>query len=159
MLYHGSNVLITGKLIPNISFHYIPYVYATSDWRYALVRSGKFDANKMLFKEDYDGNNYTLIELSPGATEEVFDTGGHIYTVDSNLFAQLQDGMPNEFVSNEPCGIHATQYIQNILPLILSNPFYRIIRYGTEDEREYWKTVRGGRDGYLERRAARLKQL
>jgi len=78
MLYHGSNVLITSKLMPRTSFHYVPYVYATSDWHYALVRSGKFDIREIFFKEDYDGNSYTLIELSPGATEKIFNTKGEV---------------------------------------------------------------------------------
>ena len=74
MLWHGSSAYIEGQLVPHKSFHYKPCVYATSDPYYALVRAGKFDVNELLLKEDYDGNTYTLIELSKGAIEKVFDT-------------------------------------------------------------------------------------
>lgn len=84
MLWHGSNTFIEGQLIPHKSFHYEPLVYATADLYYALVRAGKFDTNKFLLKEDYDGDSYTLIELKENAIEEVFDTDGYIYAVNRN---------------------------------------------------------------------------
>lgn len=159
MLYHGSNILITDKLMPRTSFDYTPFVYATSDWHYALVRCGRFDVHKMNFKEDYDGGSYTLIELSSGAAERVLDTDGYIYTVDPSSFVLHQDYILNEFVSVEPCNILSTERIPNVLSAVLSDPFCKIIRYGTDEEHEYWKTVRGGREGYLERREARLNQF
>ena len=73
MLYHGSNTYIENELIPHKSFHYKPYVYATSDYYYALVRAGKFNPEKLTFKEDYDGEIFILIELVPNAFEEVFN--------------------------------------------------------------------------------------
>ena len=159
MLYHGSKTFISEKLVPHKSFHYTPYVYATSDWRYALVRAGRFNINIPLIKEDYDGNGYALIELSLGAIKQTFDTDGYIYTVANELFIKPANGMPNEFVSCEACHILTTQYIPNILTLLLNDSYYKIIQYGTKEEMEYWKTVRGGKDGYLLRRAERVSQI
>lgn len=160
MLWHGSNKFIEGQLIPHKSFHYEPYVYATADPYYALIRCGKFDVNELLLKEDYSGDSYTLIELSEGAIEKVFDTDGYVYVVNENTFSYIENSIPNEFISTEPCDILDTLHIENILDNInhYSN-YYKIIRYGTDEETEYWKTVRGGREGYLQRRKERIEKL
>lgn len=114
----------------------------------------------MLLKEDYDGNTYVLIELSEGAVEKVFDTDGYIYTVNKDAFLHTKDCMLNEFISTEPCNIISTLHIENILDQMKHYAgFYKFIRYGSDEEKEYWKTVRGGRDGYLQRRQERLKRL
>ncbi len=162
MLYHGSNTYIERKLIPHKSFHYEPLVYATADLYYALVRAGKFDVNEVLLKEDYDGYTYTLIELVEGAIEKVFNTNGYIYVVNRKAFSHTKDCMLNEFISTEPCDIVDTFYIDNVLDAmnnIYDNNFYKFIRYGSDEEKEYWKTVRGGKDGYLQRRAERIRHL
>lgn len=160
MLWHGSNTYIEGQLIPHKSFHYEPYVYATSDSMYALIRAGKFDVNNFTLKEDYDGFAYTLIELKENAIEEVFDTDGYMYAVDEKSFYRTEDCMPNEFISKEPCSIKHTLHIKNILDDIKHYyPYIKIIRYGSEEEKEYWKAVRGGREGYLQRRHTRIKRL
>lgn len=160
MLWHGSNKFIEGQLIPHKSFHYEPYVYATADPYYALIRCGKFDVNELLLKEDYSGDSYTLIELSEGAIEKVFDTDGYVYVVNENTFSHIENSMPNEFISTEPCDILDTLHIENILDNINHHSnYYKIIRYGTDEEKEYWKTVRGGREGYLQRRKERIEKL
>lgn len=162
MLWHGSNQYIEGQLVPHKSFHYKPYVYATADPYYALVRAGKFDVNELLLKEDYDGDTYTLIELSKGAIGKVFNTDGYIYAVNRNAFLHTKDCMLNEFISTEPCDIVDTFYIDNVLDNmnnIYHNDFYKFIRYGSEEEKEYWKTVRGGKEGYLQRRKERIERL
>lgn len=160
MLWHGSNTYIKGQLIPHKSFHYEPYVYATTDPYYALIRCGKFDVNELLLKEDYSGNSYTLIELSEGAIEKVFDTDGYMYVVNENAFSHIEDGIPNEFISTEPCDILDTLHIENILDNInYYSDYFKIIRYGSEEEKEYWETVRGGKEGYLQRRQERIEKL
>lgn len=160
MLWHGSNTYIEGQLVPHKSFHYEPYVYATSDQCYALIRAGKFDVNNLTLKEDYDGFAYTLIELKENAIEEVFDTDGYMYAVDEESFYRTEDCMPNEFISKEPCNIKYTLHIRNILDDIKHYyPYIKIIRYGSKEEKEYWKTVRGGREGYLQRRKERVEKL
>jgi hypothetical protein len=158
-LYHGSNKYIENELIPHKSFHYEPLVYATSDLRYALVRAGKFDINKLTFKEDYDGMIITLIELVPNAFEEVFDTDGYIYEVDDSTFERTDDLMPNEYICHENCPIIKTIRIRNIGEEIeqMMYPYIQIIKY--EDSEDYWKTVRGGREGYLQRRRERVEKL
>lgn len=160
MLWHGSNKFVEGQLVPHKSFHYKPYVYATSDSIYALVRAGKFDINNPTLKEDYDGRVYTLIELKENAIEEVFDTDGYIYVVDESSFSHIDGCIPNEFVSAEPCKIIDTLHINNILDNIKHySSYYKIIRYGSDEEKEYWKTVNGGKEGYLQRRKERVKRL
>lgn len=160
MLYHGSNTYINDQLIPHKSFHYKPYVYATSDIYYAIVRAGKFDVGNTLFKEDYDGTSYTLIELKKGALEEAFDTDGFVYAVNESTLSHTDACMPNEFISSEPCDIIDVLYLNNILEVICSNKdYYKIIRYGSKEEKEYWETVNGGREGYLKRREERIKKL
>lgn len=160
MLWHGSNAYIEGQLKPHKSFHYEPYVYATADPYYALVRAGKFNVNELLLKEDYDGNTYTFVELSEGAIEKVFDTGGYVYAVDKGKFLHTKDCMLNEFICAESCDIVDTLYIENILNNMNHyNNFYKFIRYGSKEEKEYWETVRGGREGYLKRRKERIEKI
>lgn len=42
---------------------------------------------------------------------------------------------------------------------IYHNDFYKFIRYDSEEEKEYWKTVNGGKEGYLQRRKERISKL
>lgn len=157
-LYHGSNKYIKNELVPHKSFHYEPLVYATSDYYYALVRAGKFDVNKLFFKEDYDGYTSTLVELIPNAFEEVFNTDGYIYEVDSSLFIHTNELMPKEYVCHENCTIIKTTHIENVGEEIkIRFPHIQIIKY--EESDEYWKTVRGGKEGYLQRRRERVERL
>lgn len=159
MLYHGSNKFIENVLIPHTSFDYKPYVYATSDIFYALVRAGVFHNDEFLIKEDYDGRNFILVELEDGALEKVFDTSGYIYELDENQFIKNIDGLPNEYISTRNCKIINTLRIENVLEDIqfFKGRFFTIIR--NQDSEEYWKTVRGGKEEYLQRRKERLKKL
>lgn len=157
-LYHGSNKYIENELIPHKSFHYEPLVYATTDYYYALVRAGKFDVNKLTFKEDYDGVTSTLVELVPNAFEEVFNTDGYIYEVYDSLFVHTDDLMQNEYICKENCAIIKRIHIENVGQEInMRFPHINIIKY--EEADEYWKTVRGGREGYLQRRKERVEKL
>ena len=161
MLYHGSNVYIEDTLIPHKSFHYEPYVYATSDYFYALVRAGRFNANNLTLKEDYDGLKHTLIELKENAFKEVFDSGGYIYLVDDSNFYTAEKCMPNEYISTKECKIVQKIYIPNLFEEInkCSSIYISLIRYGSKEEKEYWETVRGGKEGYLQRRKERIERL
>jgi len=157
-LYHGSNTYIENELIPHKSFHYKPLVYATSDYYYALVRAGRFDVNKLTFKEDYDGVTFTLIELIPNAFDEVFNTDGYIYEVDDNLFYSQDGLLPNEYICHDNSIIIKTIHIENVGQEIkMRFPHINIIKY--EEADDYWKTVRGGREGYLQRRKERVEKL
>lgn len=160
-LFHGSNTYIKGSLKPHKSFHYDKYVYATSDYSYALVRAGKFDIDNFAIKEDYNGVIYTLVELKENAFEEVFNTEGYIYLVDSKYFFKTDKCMPYEYISKYKCKIIQTFKISNVLEEIkkYENIHYKLIAYGSEEEKEYWNTVNGGKDGYLKRRKERAKKI
>lgn len=159
-LYHGSNKYIENELTPHKSFHYKPLVYATSDLFYALVRAGKFEPEKFLLKEDYDGEVFTLIELQKGALEDAFNTDGYIYVIDGKNFKITDDCMENEYISDVPCTIENVIHIKNVLNMMKFNSdHYHLIRYDTEEAEDYWKTVRGGREGYLQRRKERVERL
>lgn len=161
MLYHGSNHYIESFIEPRMSFDYTPLVYATENPFYALVRAGRFNPNEFLIKEDFTGSHFTLIELEDGAIEKVLDTDGYIYEVDKRQFTKNHEGLPNEYISTKNCIIKNRVYIKNILRTIelISKiyGFFTIIR--NQDSEEYWKTVRGGKEGYLQRRKERLEKL
>ena len=155
-LFHGSNKYIEDYLKPFTSFHYVPYVYATSDFFYALVRCGKFNPEKFLLKEDYTNDLFTLIELEENAFDKVFDTDGYIYITHGD-FHHTEDCMENEYISKACCPIIETLYVLNVKEAILNNiHHYKIIKH---DDEEYWKCVRGGKEGYLNRRRERIKRM
>lgn len=158
MLYHGSKYFIEDELEPRLSFDCKKFVYATDDYFYALVRAGNFDVTKALIKEGYNGADkpYQLVEVVPGAFEEVFNGKGYIYEVDERLFVSGNE--INEFVSESDVNIENVIVIENVYEEILKNAeHYELISY--DDAEEFWKTVRGGREGYLERRAQRLQRM
>ncbi len=174
ILYHGSNKFITNTIKPFTSFHNTPYVYATSDYLYALVRAGNFNPEILSFKEDYNGTSYTLVELTETAFKDTFDTEGYIYLLDNKNFSKVQNMLPkqednstllpNEYISTQKCEIQKVIYIPNvgeeILKHISENPdYYNIIYYNTSEEKDYWKSVRGGKEGYLKRRMERARKL
>lgn len=158
MLYHGSKHLIKNELEPRLSFACKKLVYATNDYFYALVRAGNFDMSKFLIREDYNGTDkpYQLVEVVPGAFDEVFNHRGYIYEIDEQSFVSSDD--INEFVSDISVSIKNTIVIENVYEELLKNAeHYELISYG--DAEKVWKTVRGGKEGYLERRRKRLLKI
>lgn len=157
MLYHGSKHQITDEITPHVSFDGIPLVYATDDYRYALIRAGNFNPDKFMLKEDYSGigEPIRLIELYPGAFLDAFDCEGHIYMIESDTFTM---NVQNEYISKQPVKIKEQQTIRNIW-YVIKNHYtqFELIYY--EDSEPYWKTVRGGRAGYLKRREERASAL
>ena len=156
-LYHGSSTYIKNELVPHKSFHYKPYVYATTDFNYALLRAGKFNPNKFMLKEDYDGNIITLVELYRGAFIDALYTEGYIYVVDDCKFEHTIECMPCEYISTMPSEIKFTFVIGNVFKEIMNSSHFKLIYY--EEADEYWKTVRGGRERYLQRRRERVEKL
>lgn len=156
-LFHGSNTYIENTLVPHKSFHYKPYVYATTDFNYALLRAGRFSPEKCMLKEDYDGETITLIELYEGAFVDALSTEGYIYVIDGSNFIHTDDCMVGEYISTANCPIEEKIIIHNVAIAIFNNPRFRLIYY--KDSDEYFKTVRGGRDGYLQRRKDRVEKL
>lgn len=158
MLYHGSKYLIEGELEPRLSFACKKLVYATDNYFYALVRAGNFDMTKFLIREDYNGTDkpYQLVEIVPGAFEEVFNCRGYIYEVDDRAF--VSSGDVNEFVSEVNVKIERCIVIENVYEEILKSvEHYELVSY--EDSDEIWKTVRGGKEGYLERKRQRIQRM
>lgn len=158
MLYHGSKYFIDGELEPRVSFAYKRLVYATDNYFYALVRAGNFDVTKALIREDYNGADkpYQLVEIVPGAFEEVFNCKGYIYEVDDRSF--ISSGDVNEFISEHNVAIENVIVIENVYKEMLKHSeHYELISYCDADE--VWKTVRGGKEGYLERKAQRIQKM
>lgn len=156
MLYHGSNHKIEGQLQPHVSFDLEPLVYATDDYRYAVVRAGRFNIEEFLIKEDYFGDNQPirLVEIEPGAFKRTFNTKGYIYSVQEKFFEKRN----NEHVSIDPVNIQYVQVIFNVWEEIQQRPQdYQLIYY--EDSDAYWQTVNGGKEEYLKRRATRVAEI
>lgn len=126
-------------------------VYATKDYYYALIRAGDFDITKFLIREEYSekDNIRQLAEIEPGAFKKVFDRPGHIYIVDESTF--IYNKGSEEYISRDKVKIKAHMYIDNIWNEINKHlDKYELITY--DNTEEYWKNVRGGKEGYLKRK-------
>lgn len=109
-----------------------------------------------LIKEDYTNDLFTLVELEENAFDKTFDTEGYIYITYGD-FVHIDGLMDNEYVSETACFIQDVLYVSNVKQAILNNiHHYRIIKH---DDTEYWKTVRGGKEGYLQRRKERIEKI
>lgn len=156
--YHGSSSLILDYIKPHLSFHLSSLTYLTTDYYYALVRCGKFEIDKFLIKEDYHPNNYTLVELEKDAFIKTFNSMGYIYTVEDGRYIHNESFMLNEYASCAPCEIQEVDIIPNVFEAILSNSNkYNLISY--QESNDYWKTIRGGKEGYLKRREQRVQTI
>lgn len=158
MLYHGSKIEGLSVLKPNISFECEKLVYATNEFEYALIRSGNFDiSNFMIREEHYEGDNYhELCELKPGAFKELFDRKGYIYIVKDKYFEQFREA---EFISKTKVPIWNCLVIENILDGLVDNTNVDLIWYGTEKWEKYWKNVKGGLNGYIQRKEESLRKV
>lgn len=157
MLYHGSKNLIENYLEPRVSYEMKPLVYATDDWCYALLRCGNFDITKFLIREDYDEatNKLSLAEIVPGAFKYLFDRTGYIYELDERYFVFNHD---TEYISEDYVPISRCTVIDNVWNEIQKHlDRFELIFYENSDA--YWKTVRGGREGYLDRKRKGLKEM
>ena len=155
MLYHGSKTYIEDCLEPRVSFELEKWVYATDDYFYALLRCGNFDITKSLAREEHEWGRHSLCEVVPGAFEELFDRPGYIYEVDESLFTKLRDG---EYVADKEVPIVRCIHIENIWKELQRYPdVYELISY--EDSEPYWEKVRGGKEGYLERRRNSVNKI
>ena len=155
-LYHGSQTGGLKVLKPQISLEFKQLVYATPDYAYALVRAGK---QLDMIREEYFGYEkpFQLAECYPNAFEQMFDTNGYIYMLEKADFKMNPE--TGEYFSDKPVKIKHCLPIKNILNLMTGaySPWYELIRF--ENSEEYWKTVRGGREGFLERKLANKKKM
>lgn len=158
MLYHGSCYKIDAALRPHLSFDYTPYLYATSDYNYALLRCGQFIFDEIIIREEYDGQLCSICELCPGAIKSLFDRPGWIYVFDDTSSFK-KSAVINEYISDKPVQYQHRIYIPNILQEILAKPDVFKIVYFTNDQEEYWMNVSGGKDGYLQRRKQRIQKI
>lgn len=155
MLFHGSSVLIEKELKGRMNL--LEYVYATDDYCYALVRAGKFDPQRFLIREDYDGNDkpFQLIEIEPNAFKQTFDRPGYIYRVNDDGFMYNQIG---EYVKEDSAEIIDSIFIPNVWDEIMKyRDRYELVFYDKADS--YWSKIKGGKAGYLERRRNRLSNI
>lgn len=155
LLYHGSTVEIKDhELTPHVSLEGIPLVYTTNDYDYALIRAGKFVPGEVLIREEHEEGHHSLAEVEPGAFKKVFDRPGYIYQVDSKNFKY---NYGTEFISNTNSKINSTEKIDNVLDKIKNNPNIELVSY--ENSGDYWNNVRGGREGYKQRKLASVKLM
>lgn len=157
-LYHGSHtkLQIGDYLVPKISFDYTPYVYATDNMAYALIRSGKFNFKDIAIKEDYIGGKHILVELKRDAFKDIFDTKGYIYILNADDFLLAGD----EFVSDKPIQIREMIYVDNVWDRMHSDWFkfhYDFVDYDHSDE--YFIVNNINKEAYLARRRDRIKRL
>lgn len=159
MLYHGSNYIIEGDVLtPHVSFDYKPYVYATDDFAYAVVRCGKFDIEDIAIKEEYEGSRYpyTLVELRPNAFKDIFNVSGVVYFVDGKNFVEKD----NEYVSEYGVPVINRVYIENVWNMMTNGPFanrYYLIPYEARDY--YFKMKHIDLDAYMSRRYDRICKI
>lgn len=154
-LFHGSQVGGINELKPMISLEYISMVYATDNLAYALVRAGKqLDE----IREEYYGNDkpFEIAECYPDAFKHQFNCSGYIYLLDPKDFEYNPE--TTEYRSQKPVKPVKTIRIDNIWSEMQKiDNGYKFVYDGNED---YWKTVRGGREGYLKRKhEAKQKML
>lgn len=150
-LFHGSQCGTITVLEPRISVGFNkPLVYATDDYRYALVRAGK---QEDLIREEYYGfgKPFELAEIFKNSFIDQFECKGYIYLLDPNDF----EDRGFEFVSSKPVIPVDRIEIPNIwsyMRRLNVDGDYDLHWY---DDEEYWSTVRGGRKGFLYRKQIR----
>lgn len=159
-LFHGSQNGRIFELKPMISLEFIPRVYATEDYRYALVRAGKqLDE----IREEYYGTGkpFELAECYPGAFEHQFNCQGYIYCLNPKDFTYNPE--TTEYTSEKPVIPVKVVRIDNLWQLMrgmnasTDGEWYKFI---FSDDEEYWDNVRGGREGFLKRKLeAKQKML
>ena len=166
MLYHGSqNELQLGdKLTPQISFDKKPYVYATNDLCYAIIRSGRFEMNKFQIAESYDTVDcvYRLIELEPNAFKSVFGCTGYVYYLEDCNFLKTQNCANNEYISSSEVPIVGKLEVNKIYDYLKNKAELRnmeLITYKSSEWHRHWEGVSGGLEGYILRRWNRLKEM
>lgn len=154
-LFHGTQVDGLKELKPSISLEFESFVYATDDIAYALVRAGwQLDQ----IREEYYGKEkpFEIAECYPDAFKHQFDCPGYIYLLDSNDFEYNPD--TGEYRSRKPVKPIDCWCISNILDamtLVYPNR-YTFVYDGDEN---YWKNVRGGREGFLKRKLANKQKM
>jgi len=100
ILYHGSNTLITGELLPMDSGATGVHLFATDSYAFALAFSGKQWNDLELNQSSVDGVMY-LTEILPGKLQEKYGDGGFVYELPGAGFTRFQDSK-HEFITDLP---------------------------------------------------------
>ena len=153
-LYHGTQVGGIQCLKPMISLEYVSKLYATNDIAYALIRAGK---QLDQIREEYYGNDkpFEIAECYPNAFKNQFDCVGYIYLLDPKDFEYNPE--TTEYRSDKEVKPVKVVRIDNIWnEMTKHKDRYKLIYDGDE---EYWKTVRGGKEGYLQRKLQAKKKM
>lgn len=156
-VFHGSTIPCLRSLDSGYArslYKNKPVIYGTKDYVYALVRAGRFGVHySHMIREDYNGmyKPFELAELCKDAFKKTFYTPGSIYVLDDVYFELTED--EDEWITYE-------DKVPVFGEIIINNVWeemgkyadrFRFIYYGTDEWNEYWKTVNGGLEGYLER--------
>jgi hypothetical protein len=153
-LFHGTQVGNIEELKPMVSLEFVSKVYATDNLAYALVRAGK---QLDQIREEYYGNDkpFEIAECYPDAFKNQFDCEGYIYLLDPKDFEYNPE--TTEYQSDKPVKPVGVIHVRNIWSKMLCmKEAYRFVFDGDE---EYWKNVRGGRDGFLERKLKNKQKM
>lgn len=157
-LFHGSSTQGLRYLKPNISLELKKRVYASEDFIYALVRSGR---QLDLIREEYEGmdRGFTLAECYPDAFEKTFECPGSVYLVGEKFF-RLNPDDPDEFISEYGVPVYCELPFDNVWNVMQRlEDHFEFVYYGTDEWYEYWSKVRGGLDGYLHRKLTRKEKM
>lgn len=153
-LFHGTQVANIKQLKPSISLEFIPRVYATDNFAYALVRAGK---QLDQIREEYYGNDkpFEIAECYPDAFKHQFDCPGYIYLLD-----------PKDFEYNPETTEYRSEHAVTPVKLIrIDNIWtemqklkdrFKFIYY---EDKDYWNNIRGGREGFLERKLNNKRKM
>ena len=153
-LFHGTQVGGLEQLKPSISLEFESFVYATDDIVYALVRAGK---QLDQIREEYQGKYqpFEIAECYSDAFKHQFDCKGYIYLLDPEDFEYNPD--TGEYRSRKAVKPIDCLRIGNIWDeMMRREDRYKFVWNGDE---EYWKGVRGGREGFLKRKLANKQKM
>ena len=154
-LFHGTQVEGIEELKPSISLEFESFVYATDDIAYALVRAGK---QLDQIREEYQGKDqpFEIAECYPDTFINQFDCKGYIYVLNSEDFELNPD--TGEYRSRKCVKPVNCWCVNNIWGWMTTNYLHRFKLIYDGDE-NYWKGVRGGRDGFLKRKLANKQKM
>lgn len=118
ILYHGSNSKLS-VIKSQISTHGKSWVYAASDYYFALCYAGK-QWDDLKINQCYYNGELILTEIEKGSFIKYFDCSGYIYSFSGYNFKKLNK---HEFVSTKPVYIKdcTIEFIPNVLSAIMDS--------------------------------------
>lgn len=160
MLYHGSSTYGLKMLVPHVSLELKKRLYATEDFKYALVRAGR---QLDLIREEYRGidSPFELCECYPNAFEQMFNCAGTVYILSKEGF-RINPDDPDEWITEEdicPVGYTIYRSILTEIKRLADQGEFKLVYYGTPEWDEYWTHVRGGLGGFLKRKLERKQKV